>query len=91
MRFALAACTAIFSSVFAAPVFFGNAAFDPATGSGSSLAGAADVDAGGNSFLRVDQDTRIQGQHISNLNQDSVTNQQGGPAFAANGAVVVTT
>ncbi|KAJ2819830.1 hypothetical protein IWW50_005315 [Coemansia erecta] len=75
----------------ASPVFFGGGFFDPLTGSGTGIAGAASVDGGGNSFVRVDQDTRIQGQNIANLNQDSVTGQQSGPAIEANGAVVVTT
>ncbi|KAJ2156275.1 hypothetical protein GGF46_005297 [Coemansia sp. RSA 552] len=79
-------------AAFGTPVFLGgNGVVDPLTGSGSFVSGAGAVDAGGNSFLRVDQDTRIQGQNIVGLNQDSVTGQQGGPGFAADGAVVVVT
>ncbi|KAJ2469955.1 hypothetical protein GGI02_003266 [Coemansia sp. RSA 2322] len=63
--------------------------FDPVTGSGSFTSGAGAIDAGGNSFVHVDQDTRVHGLGIVGLNENSVTNQQGGPAIEANGAVVV--
>ncbi|KAJ1841858.1 hypothetical protein LPJ73_005982 [Coemansia sp. RSA 2703] len=77
-------------SAFAIPqVVVNGFAFDPFTGSGSFLGAAGSVDAAGNSFLRVDQDTRVHGQNIANLNENSVTGQQGGPAVEANGAVVV--
>ncbi|KAJ1723219.1 hypothetical protein LPJ53_002431 [Coemansia erecta] len=55
----------------------------------SFMGAAGSVDAAGNSFLRVDQGTRVHGQNIANLNENSVTGQQGGPAVEANGAVVV--
>ncbi|KAJ2759447.1 hypothetical protein H4S06_002223 [Coemansia sp. BCRC 34490] len=73
----------------ATPVFFGHGVFDPVTGSGSSIAGFGAVDGAGNSFTRVDQDTRIQGQNIVGLTENSVSNQQGGPGIAADGSAVV--
>ncbi|KAJ2865107.1 hypothetical protein GGH94_002441 [Coemansia aciculifera] len=72
------------------PVVFGQGAFDPITGSGSFTSGVGSVDAAGNSFLRVDQDTRVHGLGFVGLNENSVSNQLGGPAVEANGAVVVT-
>ncbi|KAJ2563059.1 hypothetical protein IW140_006240 [Coemansia sp. RSA 1813] len=76
----------------ASPVFFGHGVFDPITGSGSSIGGFGAVDGAGNSFTRVDQDTRIQGQNIIGLTDNRVSNQQSGPGIAADNtaAVVVT-
>ncbi|KAJ2041012.1 hypothetical protein IW146_004944 [Coemansia sp. RSA 922] len=72
------------------PVVFGQGVFDPITGSHSFTSGVGAVDAAGNSFLRVDQDTSVHGMGFVGLNENSVSNQLGGPAVEANGAVVVT-
>ncbi|KAJ1882696.1 hypothetical protein LPJ57_000725, partial [Coemansia sp. RSA 486] len=85
----LALCERIVS-VLGAPQIFGNElVYDPFTGSGSFFGAAGSVDPAGNSVLRIDQDTRVQGQNIVGLNQNSVSGQQSGPAIEANGAVVV--
>ncbi|KAJ2109900.1 hypothetical protein GGI16_000537 [Coemansia sp. S142-1] len=72
------------------PVVFGQGVFNPITGSHSFTGGVGAVDAAGNSFLRVDQDTSVHGMGFVGLNENSVSNQLGGPAVEANGAVVVT-
>ncbi|KAJ2862112.1 hypothetical protein GGI22_002279 [Coemansia erecta] len=72
-----------------APVLFGHGIFDPATGSGTSISGFGAVDGAGNSFTRVDQDTRIQGQNIVGLTDNTVSNQQSGPGIAADNTVAV--
>ncbi|KAJ1850792.1 Sorting nexin, cytoplasm-to-vacuole targeting pathway/endosomal sorting, partial [Coemansia sp. RSA 638] len=88
MRFSAASLMFVMAScALSSPVFFGDSVFDPFTGSGSAVSGVGAVDGAGNSFLRVDQDTQIHGQNIVNLNQDSVTGQQGGPGIAADGAI----
>ncbi|KAJ2119133.1 hypothetical protein IW147_006098 [Coemansia sp. RSA 720] len=90
MRFSAASLMFVMAGcALSSPVFFGDSVFDPFTGSGSAVSGVGAVDGAGNSFLRVDQDTQIHGQNIANLNQDSVTGQQGGPGIAADGAIVV--
>ncbi|KAJ2742489.1 hypothetical protein GGI20_004445 [Coemansia sp. BCRC 34301] len=71
-------------------LFFGHGGFDPITGSGSFTSGVGAIDAAGNSFVRVDKDTRVQGLGFVGLNENTVSNQLGGPAVEANGAVVVT-
>ncbi|KAJ1834894.1 hypothetical protein IWW55_000016 [Coemansia sp. RSA 2706] len=90
MRQSIFALAAVIGCALSSPVFLGGVV-DPFTGSGSAVSGFGAVDGAGNSFVRVDQDTQVHGQNIANLNQDSVSNQQGGPAFAADGAVIVTT
>ncbi|KAJ2549792.1 hypothetical protein GGH95_006184 [Coemansia sp. RSA 1836] len=92
MRFAIlaSACSLILGCALGNPVVLGQGGFDPLTGSGSFTSGFGAVDAAGNSFVRVDHDTRVQGLHVVGLNENSVTNQLGGPAIEANGAVVVT-
>ncbi|KAJ2226625.1 hypothetical protein GGF40_001115 [Coemansia sp. RSA 1286] len=91
MRASLVSALVMFSvSVLGAPQIFGNElVYDPFTGSGSFFGAAGSVDPAGNSVLRIDQDTRVQGQNIVGLNQNSVSGQQSGPAIEANGAVVV--
>ncbi|KAJ1994251.1 hypothetical protein EDC05_001693 [Coemansia umbellata] len=91
MHFSLSSIVIIslFSGCMAAPVFFGDTVFDPFTGSGSSTASFGAVDSAGNSFVRVDHDTRIQGQNIAGLRVNSVDNQQSGPGIAADHAFVV--
>ncbi|KAJ2857232.1 hypothetical protein J3B02_001143 [Coemansia erecta] len=91
MRASVISALVMFSvSVLGAPQIFGNGlVYDPFTGSGSFFGAAGSVDSAGNSVLRIDQDTRVHGQNIAGLNQNSVSGQQSGPAIEANGAVVV--
>ncbi|KAJ2777822.1 hypothetical protein H4R18_004947 [Coemansia javaensis] len=55
----------------------------------TTIEGFAAVDSAGNSFQRLDQNTEIRGQTIVGLNSNSVANQQSGPGFVGDGAVVV--
>ncbi|KAJ2547719.1 hypothetical protein EV175_005104, partial [Coemansia sp. RSA 1933] len=80
---------AVASAAMASPVFFGHGVFDPMTGSGTAISGFGAVDGAGNSFTRVDQDTRIQGQNIVGLTDNRVTNQVGGPGIAADNTAAV--
>ncbi|KAJ2909025.1 hypothetical protein GGI21_002296 [Coemansia aciculifera] len=92
MRFAIlaSACALMLVCVMGNPVVLGQGGFSPFAGAGTRTSGFGAVDAAGNSFVRVDQDTRVQGLHVVGLNENSVSNQVGGPAVEANGAVVVT-
>ncbi|KAJ2118243.1 hypothetical protein IW146_000094 [Coemansia sp. RSA 922] len=92
MRFftIVSAFSMLLGCALGSPVVFGQGVFDPITGSHSFTGGVGAVDAAGNSFLRVDQDTSVHGMGFVGLNENSVSNQLGGPAVEANGAVVVT-
>ncbi|KAJ2720003.1 hypothetical protein GGI07_004873 [Coemansia sp. Benny D115] len=79
-------------SAVALPQFqfsFGEGLADPFTGSGVFTGGAFSFDSNGNSVARIDQDRRVHGQSIANLNENSVVGQQAGPAIEADNAVVV--
>ncbi|KAJ1902200.1 hypothetical protein LPJ66_000195 [Kickxella alabastrina] len=78
------------SSSLAAPFsfVFGHGLIDPLTGSGQRTQGESSMGAMGNSFLRVDQDTRMVGQRVVGLVQNSVDAPKG-PAIEGNGIAAV--
>lgn len=53
------------------------------------IIGMGQMDANGNSFLKINHDTEIHGMNINNMNQNRIIGQQGGPAIEGNGIAAV--